>query len=189
VTPMSAETLISRIKNDSIHEADQLLANAKKQSKQMMKQGLEEANKQVEMIIQTGKKEQANIKRIKISQAMQEAKRRQLQAKEIVIDECFQKALQQLQDLPDETYSQMIETLIKQAIVQIPDGFSISSSKPLDKVIAKKHDIPIKGSCEAIGGFIITSKDGRISIDNTFEGILKRKKDEIRVQVGKLLFS
>jgi V/A-type H+/Na+-transporting ATPase subunit E len=186
---MSAETLISRIKNDAKQDADTILATAKKQSKQMMKDALEEANKQVEMIIDAGKKEQENIKRIKISQAQQEAKRLRLQAKENVIDECFQKALQQLQTLPDETYSQMIEALIKQALVQIPDGFSISYSKPLDKTIAKKHDIPLKGSCDAIGGFIITSEDGRMSIDNTFEGILKRKKDEIRVQVGKLLFS
>ncbi len=189
MAPMSAETLISRIKNDAKQDADTILATAKKQSKQMMKDALEEANKQVEMIIDAGKKEQENIKRIKISQAQQEAKRLRLQAKEVIIDECFQKALQQLQTLPDETYSQMIEALIKQALVQIPDGFSISYSKPLDKTIAKKHDIPLKGSCDAIGGFIITSEDGRMSIDNTFEGILKRKKDEIRVQVGKLLFS
>ena len=39
------------------------------------------------------------------------------------------------------------------------------------------------------GGVIIISDDGKIKLDNTFEGILKRRKEQIRLKVGKLLFS
>ena len=186
---MSAETLISKIKTDAEKDANHIINDAKKQSQQMIQQAETEAKKEAEKILENGKVEQANIKRIKVSQAQQEAKRQRMQAKERIIDECFQKALEQLRNLDDETYMQMVETLIKQASAYMPGSFSIYTSKPLDETIAKKHNIPVKGNVEASGGVILVSEDGHITIDNTFEGILKRKKESIRVQVGKLLFS
>ena len=49
--------------------------------------------------------------------------------------------------------------------------------------------LKVTGAVEASGGVILKSSDGGITLDNTFEGILKRKKNEIRIKVGKLLFS
>jgi len=31
--------------------------------------------------------------------------------------------------------------------------------------------------------------DGKITLNHTFDGILKREKDKIRIKVGKMLFS
>lgn len=189
MTTMSAETLILKIKNDAKKDAEKIIADAKKQSKQMIDDANNTAKEQANVIIEKGKIEQTNIKRIKISQAQQEAKRQIMQARETIIDECFTKALEQLKNIDDATYTQMIEALIKQASTQIPGSYSISTSRPLDKTIAQRHNIPVKGDIEASGGILLVSEDGRITINNTFEGILKRKKETIRVQVGKLLFS
>lgn len=49
--------------------------------------------------------------------------------------------------------------------------------------------LTITGNIEVSGGVILKSSDGKITLDNTFEGILGRKKDEMRRRVGKLLFS
>jgi V/A-type H+/Na+-transporting ATPase subunit E len=189
VAPMSAETLIAKIKDDAKKDAENIIATAKKQSKQLIDDAVKTAKKQADQIIEQGKKEQENIKRIKISQAQQETKRQIMQARETIIDECFQKALEQLKNIDDNTYTRMMETLIKQTSEQIPGIFCIHPSRSLDETIAKKHNIPVKGKIDASGGILIVSEDGRITIDNTFEGILKRKRDSIRVQVGKLLFS
>jgi len=62
-------------------------------------------------------------------------------------------------------------------------------SRGIDKEIAKNMDIKVIGTVETAGGIIIKSNDGRITLDHTFDGILKRKKEEIRRKVGKLLFS
>jgi len=48
--------------------------------------------------------------------------------------------------------------------------------------------VAVQETIHAIGGIILHSADGRITVDNTFEGLLNRKKDEIRIHVGKLLF-
>ena len=54
---------------------------------------------------------------------------------------------------------------------------------------AKNLGLKITGNVDASGGIILTSGDGQITLDNTFDGILERKKDRIRIKVGKLLFS
>ena len=45
------------------------------------------------------------------------------------------------------------------------------------------------GNVDASGGIILESVDGQITLDNTFDGILEREKNRIRIKVGKLLFS
>jgi len=62
-------------------------------------------------------------------------------------------------------------------------------SKDEDKEIAKNLGLKVTGNVDASGGIILTSGDGQITLDNTFDGILERKKDRIRIKVGKLLFS
>ncbi len=186
---MSAETIIAKIKEDTEKEVKDILREAKKQSQQMIKQAKDEVHKQADGILHQGAIEKENIKRIQISQAQQEAKRQLMQIKEQIIETCFQKAIEQLKNLDDDSYSKMIVTLIKKGSTNIPGSLSISISKPLDAIIAKKLNIPVKEKLDTYGGIMLHSEDGRIIVDNTFEGILKRKKDIIRIQVGKLLFS
>ncbi|MFH1014274.1 MAG: V-type ATP synthase subunit E [Thermoplasmatota archaeon] len=186
---MSEEMLIAKIKEDAQKAVQDIIDEATKQSKQMIKQAQGEAKRQAETILQQGTSEKATIQRIKISQAQQEAKRQLMQAKEHIIEECFQKAVERLKNLDDKSYSKMIESLIKKGSDQMSGSFIIYTSKPLDALVAKKQNIPVKGTLTTYGGIILHSEDGRIIVDNTFEGILQRKKDILRVQVGRLLFS
>lgn len=189
VAPMSVETILVKIKEDTDKEVKDILHAAKKQSQQMITQALDEAHKQAESIVQMGTIEKDNIKKSKVSLAQQEAKRQMMQTKEHLIELCFQKAVEQLHKLDDTSYSKMITKLIKNGTSHIPGSASICTSKPLDISIAKKLHIPTKGTLDTYGGIMLYSEDGRIIVDNTFEGILKRKKDIIRIKVGKLLFS
>jgi len=66
---------------------------------------------------------------------------------------------------------------------------TVITSRETDKKIAKNLGIKVTGSVECSGGIILTSSDGRITLDHTFDGILKREKDKIRIKVGRLLFS
>jgi len=189
VAPMSAEKLITKIKEDAQEAAQDIIDDARKQSQQMITLAQSEAKRQAEIILQQGISEKDTIQRIKISQAQQEAKRQLMIAKEHIIEECFQKAVERLKSIDDKTYSKMIESLIKKGADKISGSFIIYTSRPLDALVAKKQNIPVKGTLTTYGGIILHSEDGRIIVDNTFEGILQRNKDSLRVQVGKLLFS
>ena len=41
---------------------------------------------------------------------------------------------------------------------------------------------------DAMGGVTLVSKDGKIRIDNTFDGILERLRDDIRIGTARILF-
>jgi vacuolar-type H+-ATPase subunit E/Vma4 len=78
--------------------------------------------------------------------------------------------------------------LISKAKKNIHGDAEVYISSNRDKPIVKDHDLKVLGTITASGGVILMSKDHQISIDCTFEGILKRDKDAIRVHVGRLLF-
>ena len=83
----------------------------------------------------------------------------------------------------------MVNKFIREGIKKIGDESSIKISNDIDKKIAKKFGLKIIGKTDSIGGVIIISKDGKIILDNTIEGIIKREKDRIRIKIGKILFS
>ena len=185
---MSAEAIIKQIQKDAEKEKKRIDKDTQKKIDQITSEIKQETDSMKQDILEKGKQEAENIKRIETAKAHQEANRSLLKAKEQIIDTCFEQALQQLKDLDDKKYSSMIRTLIKKGGEKITCDFSIKRSKTLDETIAKDLNIPVTGTIKASGGIILVSKDESRTIDNTFEGILKRKKQEIRVEVGSILF-
>ncbi|MBS3778303.1 MAG: hypothetical protein KGY50_03300, partial [Candidatus Thermoplasmatota archaeon] len=136
-----------------------------------------------------GKQQAENRKKILISHAHQNAKRKEMNAREYIIETCFDKAIEQLSNLDEASYKKLVKPLIEHGRKQIPGSCTLKISKKVDEEIAKELNIPVSGETSASGGIILLSEKGTITIDNTFEGILKREKQRIRVEVGKLLFS
>ncbi len=186
---MSAETIIKRIKTDATTTASEIRKNAEQQAKEIKRNATADAKKNAEQIISEGKQQAENRKKILISQARQEAKRKEIEAKNDVIEDCFTQAIEHLNTLNEETYHDIVKTLIEQGKKRMSSKCTVLTSKDQDKHIAKELDLMVSGSIDASGGVILTSEDGTITIDNTFEGIIKRKKAQIREHVGKLLFS
>ena len=98
-----------------------------------------------QQMLDKGEQEAENLKKIEISKANQEAKRKQMKTKEKLIDTCFQNAIQKLRELDEGHYKKIIEKLIAKGKEQINGAFYIESSKPLDKKIAEKQKITVKG--------------------------------------------
>ena len=86
-----------------------------------------------------------------------------------------------------KTYKKFIEKAFKEAMEEIPDGYAMVSRKE-DEEIAKKLGIEVRGRINAIGGFIMVSKDGSKEINYTFDEILEMKKDELRIEIADKLW-
>jgi len=186
---MSAEKIIERIKKDAEKEIKQITKEAEKQAKTVIDAAKKDAEEEAEKIINDGLVQSENIKKIMISKANQDVKRNILNAKENIIDDCFQKASQQLSELRSEDYIDLVTKMITGGKSKIGGPFTIIVSRDMDRELAGKHGVTVKGTTQASGGIILESENGKITVDNTFEGILERKKDEIRMEVGKILFS
>ena len=186
---MSAENIINQIKKDSEKEIQKIQKETEKQTREILNQAKAQSEKEAEKILENGKTQSENIKKIMISKAQQEAKKEAMNTREKVIDECFTKAIHKLSTLKEQDYKRVLRHLIKNGKNKIPGKCQAIISRDIDKEVCKELNIPVVSSTESSGGVILKSDDGRVTLDITFKGILKRKKDKIRIKVGKLLFS
>ena len=186
---MSVETIIAQIEKDAEQEISRINQEAKEKAQVILDDARKEAQAQAKHLLARGKQQSDNLKKILISKASQEAKRDLMRAKEDVIDECFKKAFEQLSSMPNRDYESMITRLIKQSQKKLGVTGSLLISKDIDKNIAKTLNIPVEGTIKATGGVLFQSSDKTVTLDTTFDGILKRNRDIIRNKVGKLLFS
>jgi len=186
---MSAEKIIEQIKKDSQKEISQILKDAENEAKNIIAIAKEQASKQAEKIQRDGATQSENIEKILVSKANQDAKKEIMKTREKIIDECFVKAHHKLSTLSEQKYKNMVTKLMQDGHKKIGRDCTVITSRDIDEKIAKDLGLQITGSVESSGGIILTSGDGRITLDYTFDGILKREKDKIRIQVGRLLFS
>jgi vacuolar-type H+-ATPase subunit E/Vma4 len=185
---MSSNNLIKRIEEESAKEIKQIQLQAKKEADKILKEAQKRAQLKADYIVEKGKNQSENTQKILISKTHQDVNRKLMNAKEAIIDDCFQKAHKKLATLNASNYRKISTTLLTQGSQRIQNAESVIISRPEDEDIAKKHGLKVTNTGHTIGGMIIQSKNGKLTIDNTFEGILQRKKHEIRTEVGKILF-
>jgi V/A-type H+-transporting ATPase subunit E len=186
---MSAEKIIQQINKDAESEVKKILRDAEQQARHIIENARNEAQQEAERILAMGKIQSENIKQIHISKAYQEARREASNVKEHIIDECFTLAFQRLSEIPDDRYNTIITQLMREGKKKLGSSCGVVISGERDREMAKMEKVPVKGIIATSGGVILQSEDGKIAIDNTFEGILKRKRNTIRIEVGQLLFS
>lgn len=186
---MSAETIIQQIKKDSQSEIKKIQKEIEKQTKDIINQAKNEAEEEATKILERGKQQSENRKKIMISKAYQDSKIETMNAQEKIIEECFVKAHHKLSTLDENTYRKIVTRLIIDGKEKLGGQCTIVPCRNIDREIAKEQGIPVDGSVETCGGILLRSKDGRVILDHTFDGILRREKDKIRNIVGKLLFS
>ena len=186
---MSLEKIIDQINLDAQKEINQILKEANIQADKILKDSIVKAEIQSKEIIFNGEKKCDSIKKIIISKENQNAKKIISRMKEEIIELCFDKSHIKLKQLNYKDYEKLVNRFIEEGIKKIGDKSIVKISKDIDKKIAQNFGLKVIGNTNSIGGIILISRDGKITLDNTFEGIIKREKDRIRIKVGKILFS
>ena len=80
----------------------------------------------------------------------------------------------------------MVRKLMADGAKKLGGKCTVIVSRDLDKQIAKDLHLEVIGTIEASGGIMLKSGDGRVTLDHTFDGILKREKDQIRIKWHKI---
>jgi V/A-type H+-transporting ATPase subunit E len=185
---MSEEKIIEQIKKDSETEVKQIQREAENQVKSILETAKRETKIEAEKILNNGMKKSENLKKILVSKANQDVKRDIMNARETIIEKCFTKAHHELSILKGENYEKLVRKLIKDGQEKLGGGYTVLVTRAVDKKIAKDLGINITGTVESSGGVVLKSADGKVTLDHTFDGILKRERNKIRIKVGKLLF-
>ena len=186
---MALEDILSKIKEEADREIEQILSKAREERDKRLKEAEREINREKEQKIKRAKRDLENRKKAEIAKIRQEARKEVMQLKEKMIKECFDRALEKLKNLNGKDYERIVESLMRSIIKEIGKDCIIIPSRDEDAKMAKKLGLKVENrKIRSAGGFIARSKDGRITIDNRFESILKRKEREIRAKVGSILF-
>lgn len=186
------DRIIERIKKESEAKVKEILDSASNEAENIRKRNEKETKKMVEKIKQEYEKEASVIRNTIISGAKMESKRIQLQAREDVINECFRRSEKKLANMEGKEYEKFLNRSIREGF-DIVGKNAVAGSAEKDSGIVKKIAsvlnvaVDEKGLATA-GGVVIKSKDGKIRVDNTFEGIISRNKEVLRKDVAEILF-
>ena len=186
---MSKEKIIQKIKNDTEEEKNKIISHAENEAQEIITYAKQQASKESDQIIAKGKIQSETLQKLLLSKANQEKKRKILAVKESIIEECFIKAEKKLTSLHRDEYENIIRSLIAKGQKKIGSKCGVLVSGEIEKIMAQRMNVPVYGKIKSIGGIILQSQDGQINLDNTFDGIMAREKNRIRIMVGKLLFS
>ena len=195
------KSIAKEILEDAEKEAETLILRAETQAERILEDARKEAEKRYNQIISENE-ERMRAEEEQMTPLFElEAKNRMLKVKEELIEEVYNSVLDRLrQYTPTEDYMNCLLKLISEASREIPSNeLKIQlNEKDYERLteelllnFSRKIGVKLTKSekrINCIGGVIVTSPDGKIIIDNTFENRLRTLKNALRTKIAEILF-
>ncbi len=154
-----------------------------------------ETSEAVAKILDTSVKQAEAVKRQIIGAAELEARNAQLRSLENAVNGAFDLATKEISGSSGAPYEKAIRGLIQEGLDVIGPAVRVLCSSKDREVVAsaiKKLGSRAKAvieeePLETIGGVVLTTPDGSVRFDNTFEARLERMKPGLRKEVAAVL--
>jgi V/A-type H+-transporting ATPase subunit E len=189
------ENITQRIRKDASSKAQKKIDEAKHRAKEILKQAQKELDREKKILeLETDKNIKIQRSRA-ISEGKLEGRKMMLNAKEEIITRAFTLANQRLAEIDQAQKERYLSSAIKSAVSELGSDVTALCNKKdaaLVSKVAKKVDSKIKVSSEGteyIGGVVVRANDGSAQIDATFEGLLNRKRNDLRREIAEILFT
>jgi vacuolar-type H+-ATPase subunit E/Vma4 len=200
------ETIVDEIIKDSMAKAEL----AKRQNQLELEEAIETARKEAirdaDKVVRNAEAEAAAAGIRRASQERQKARLAYLTAKNRTVQDVMDRVRARLAELvqDESTYRPFLLKMIARGLEAVPsehvkvalskrDLDRFNGTKLLAEAIAttkmKKKVTLSDQPVETIGGALITSEDGRIGADCTFEARLQLMEPEILPEISKILFA
>ena len=154
------------------------------------------AAEEVAKILLGGAKQAESLKRQLVGAAELDARNAQLRAVEAAVSEAFASAIQGLPKVAEAKYEKALTQLISEGVEVIGTKAVVSCNARDRKLVAgavkKLSEGHVKLTLaaepvESIGGVVLSTEDGTVRFDNTFEARLERMRPALRKDVAALL--
>ncbi len=192
---MEVEKITSKIKEEAKREAEKIIEEAKKKEEEIIKKAEAEAKNKSNEILNQSKKEAELEKQRMLANAKLQARKIKLDVKEKIIERSFSLAEDKLKNVvSSDNYEKILRGLIKEAISTIAkENLEVLCRKEDEDVVRKIiKDFPgvklANENINAIGGIVVRSQDKQVQVDNTFEARMMRMRENLRIDVAKILF-
>ena len=147
----------------------------------------------VAKILEAGVKQAESVKRQILGTAELEARNAQLKSLEGAVNRAFDRAMQEISTSAGSGYERAIGKLIQEGLDVIGPRAKVQCASKDKKAVAsalRKLDSKVtlnQDAIETIGGVVMTTPDGSVRFDNTFEARLERMKPALRKEVAAIL--
>jgi len=196
-----AENLRERILEEARRQAQANIERAEKEAAQIIQAARQKAEDKSKSILEKAQREAEERRRRLISVAELEGRKQKLSTKQELIEEAFRKAVEKLNSLPDQHYREIITDMVISSVKSGDEEVIFSEkdrkrlgNKFIDNINKRlkskgiKGDVRLSGETRDIdGGFIL--KKGNVEINNTFEALIRMRREELETEVVKVLFS
>jgi V/A-type H+/Na+-transporting ATPase subunit E len=156
--------------------------------------GRREAAESAAKLIETSQKQAESLKRQIVGTAELEARNTQLRSLEKAVVDAFERATSEISTSGGEEYERALGRLIQEGLDMIGPRANVMCAPKDRKVVAsavkKLKDAKLtvaEEPLETIGGVVMTTADGSVRFDNTFEARLERMRPALRKEVAAIL--
>lgn len=194
------EKLKERILEEARTQAEENLKRAQDEAADMIEAAQKDADVKRKETLDKAEKEALDVKKRLKAVAELEARKLRLKSKQEIVEEAFNKTIVKLNSLPDKEYEETISRMIVSSVETGTEEIILSQrdkqrlspdfiTQINNKLTSKGMKGSVTLSTQAVnisGGFIL--KSGDIEINNSFEAIIRMKREEIEAEVISSLF-
>lgn len=190
--------LTSKILKDAEDKKAVILSDAENEKNKILGKKQTEASAVEKTMLEKAEREAASRKDRIISGAELHARNEKLEAKQKVIKEVFETSVKELSNCSAEDLKGFVKTVIlnskiegEQNLILNAEGKKVIDEAfvaEINKELAKKAIIKLSDETRNFEGGFILEKDG-IEINNTFEALVSSLKDDLSLEVARVLFS
>ncbi|MBW1612511.1 MAG: hypothetical protein JRF08_02335 [Deltaproteobacteria bacterium] len=206
------DKIISHIEAEAEKEISETLLKAREKADTITKAAQEKAKRDTERVLSNGKRAASLEGQKIIAEARINVRRKRMDAQEEAIVASFEEAKKALEELAetgkrdDLTYKDIMFSLIVSASEIVAGNklelvFNQRDSKTFNKEMLKEARESVKkragrkislslagDTIQCLGGVVVRDLENHVEVDNTLETKLNRLKEDLRVDVAKILF-
>ena len=195
-----AEKLTGKILEEAHLQANTNIERSKKEADNIIQSAQEDAEKKKRDILEKAARVAEDKRKRTIAIAELEGRKKKLQARQEVLEEVFEKTMAALNTMPAEQYEEILADMIISSVRTGAEEivFSEKDRGRLGEAFLQKINGQLtaegrtgsltlsKVSANFNGGFIL--KSGNVEVNQSFEAVLKMKRDEMEALAIKVLF-
>jgi V/A-type H+/Na+-transporting ATPase subunit E len=192
----AASNTLEKVATEFAAEVTTTLQQGRDEALAKIESARKETAEEVAKILETSVKQSESVKRQIVGAAELDTRNDQLKALEKAVTEVFDSAVAHISKSSGSDYEKPLERLVEEGVNAIGPRAKVQCSSRDRKVVSSViRKLDREGSkltlesepIETIGGVVLTSTDGTVRFDNTFEARLERMRPTLRKEVAAML--
>lgn len=183
---MGLDRVVKDISDKAEAESKAIIARAQAEASAIKKEAETDAGKARDAEMARAGQAVSKMKQRELSSTKLDIKKAKLNAEKDVLEEVRSDMVKRLSSMPNEKKVDILNKLINLARKDVPAGKIFTNAS--DAGLVKNSGYEYGGNIRCIGGFVVTSMDGSVNLDYTFDSIMDEVWSASMKPVSDILF-